>query len=490
MTERTERIRQNTAQPPVLSVSARLGRLQFHNSGKFRVLQFADVQDGPKVAKDTIRLIEAALTSSRPDVVIFSGNQIAGYNDAYAATYCQRRWATRRNAPIPRDPARREADLAHTRDLVRQTISQITAPLVKYGVPWAITFGNHDFQCGLSNAEIEAICCEFPGCLNVASASTTDACKTPAKARTQAQKAAEGDISADTSVDTGSQVENKTTGAQDASAAEPKACANCEHPQPQPVRDMAHQVVYPCEPGTLALPVASADEDHHTVMGLVLVDSGDYSINGGYGAPTACAMKFLSNMPQAFGEHVRSIVFQHTALPQFYELLEPAQSTAAHAVEGYRAFSGQYYVLDESAVEPGGFIGEGISCPDVDSGEFDLLHKTQGYFAVSVGHDHRNAIDGLVRGIRLIETPTCGFGSYGPVPAKRAARLLEFDIRHPFNPRSQLLEFGELVGKPSSKKAYAYGMTSASKSESEGVDLLHKPSWISRLLHRFAMRLR
>ena len=34
-----------------LSVSARLGRLQFHQSGKFRVLQFADIQDGPDVSK-------------------------------------------------------------------------------------------------------------------------------------------------------------------------------------------------------------------------------------------------------------------------------------------------------------------------------------------------------------------------------------------------------------------------------------------------------
>mgnify|MGYP000635873814 CR=1 FL=1 len=29
-----------------------------------------------------------------------------------------------------------------------------------------MTFGNHDFQCGLDNAEIESICREFPGCIN------------------------------------------------------------------------------------------------------------------------------------------------------------------------------------------------------------------------------------------------------------------------------------------------------------------------------------
>lgn len=68
------------------------------------------------------------------------------------------------------------------------------------------------------------------------------------------------------------------------------------------------------------------------------------------------------------------------------------------------------------------------------------------------------------------------------MPQKRAARLIEFDIRHPYEPRTQLLEYGELVGKPSSGKAYAYGMTSESKPESEGVDLLHRPTWWSKLL--------
>lgn len=81
-----------TDERPV-SVSARLGRLQFHESGKFRVLQFADIQDGPKVSSDTIRLIEASLDTTRPDIAIFTGNQIAGYDTAYADTFRKRRWS-------------------------------------------------------------------------------------------------------------------------------------------------------------------------------------------------------------------------------------------------------------------------------------------------------------------------------------------------------------------------------------------------------------
>lgn len=72
-----------------------LAALQFHQSGKFRVLQFADIQDGPKVSKDTISLIEASLDATRPDLVIFNGNQIAGYDSAYALTSRKRRWDAR-----------------------------------------------------------------------------------------------------------------------------------------------------------------------------------------------------------------------------------------------------------------------------------------------------------------------------------------------------------------------------------------------------------
>lgn len=414
-----------------LSVSARLGRLQFHHSGKFRVLQFADLQDGPKPAKDSLRLIEAALEAARPDLVVFTGNQIAGYDPAYEATYRKRRW----QSPMAGAPAAAvEADLERTRQTVRAQIARMVAPLIEAGVPWAVTYGNHDFQCGLDNAELDSIYREFEGCLN-------------------------GDASL-----CGSDL------------MEFEVC-----------KALPDQYVYACEPGTFALPVSDVDHKH-AVIGIVLVDSGDYARAGGYGSPSPRALEFLRKVPAKFGSQAKSIVFQHTALPQFYQLLKQVAPTAAHAIEGYRMFAGQYYALDEDKADPGSYAGEGISCPDHDSGEFAALEETGAYFAVAVGHDHRNAFSGTVDGIKLIETPTAGFNSYGPVPAKRAARLFEFDIRHPFAPRTQLLEFGELVGKPSSKKAYAYGMTAASKAESEGVDLLHRPSWWSRLLDRILQR--
>ena len=151
-----------------LSVSARLGRLQFHHSGKFRVLQLTDIQDGPKVSKDTVKLIEASLDATRPDIVIF-----AGYDPAYAQTTRKRRWSASAETACETSSSkssevseRFEAALERTRTSVRATIEQLVHPLVDRSIPWAVTFGNHDFQCGLGNAEIESICREFPGCLN------------------------------------------------------------------------------------------------------------------------------------------------------------------------------------------------------------------------------------------------------------------------------------------------------------------------------------
>ena len=180
------------------------------------------------------------------------------------------------------------------------------------------------------------------------------------------------------------------------------------------------------------------------------------------------------------------MVFQHFPIEQYYRLLKPVAATAARAIEGYRNFAGRHFVLNEDKTQPGSYLGEGVSCPDADSGEFAILDKA-GYFAISAGHDHRNAFIGSVpvgtdgdRQMMMVASPTSGFGSYGPVPAKRAARLFEFDIRHPYEPRTQLLEYDELVGKPSAGKAYAYGMTSESKPDSEGMDLLHRPTWWSK----------
>lgn len=415
------------AELPV-SISARLGRLQFHLSGKFRVLQCADVQDVPKVSSDTIRLLDSACDAVRPDLVVFTGNQIAGYEKVFSRTFKRRCWQS--SAKIS------AADKQNLFDQVRRGIARLVEPLEKRRIPWAVTYGNHDFQCGLSNEELDSICREFPCCMN-----------------------------------RGLKVTSSASGMQSTHCILPK------------------QLIFACEPGTFALPVMDENQEN-VIFSIVLLDSGDYAKSGGYGQPSKKSLDFIKNLPDSLPSHF--CVFQHFPIPQYYRLLRevPKESAAKErAIEGYRTFAVRFYAIDENRVLPDGYLGEGISCPDVDSGEFAVLAKV-GAFAVVAGHDHLNAFAGKEpeHNMLLIATTTCGFSSYGPDPTKRGVRLLEFDIRHPFEPRTQMLEFGNLVGKPSSKMVYTYGLTAESEHELPEVDLLRKPSLFTRLIRRWRKR--
>ena len=62
--------------------------LRFREDGSFRVLQMADIQDGPNVLPDTIRLIREAIRKADPDLVVFTGDQIRGYDPASSTLSC------------------------------------------------------------------------------------------------------------------------------------------------------------------------------------------------------------------------------------------------------------------------------------------------------------------------------------------------------------------------------------------------------------------
>lgn len=506
-----------------LSVSRRLGRLQFHLSGKFRVLQVADIQEGPIVSKDTIRLIAAACDEARPDVVIFTGNQIKGYDSAFSATFRRRRWGSAWERAVPgsapagadgveslwaRHDGRHDGRaIEQTKELVRRQAAQFLAPLIERGIPFAITYGNHDFQCGLSDAELDEIYREFPGCLNPQSDARAD--------------------SSDSLPDM--------------------------DPVPAPrSAQMARQSAYACEPGTFALPVWDVPDDdplHHgvrvsrgvyeeqrgrldgvrpgedaairasrvdrPVLALACVNSGDYDRAGGYGEPSARAMRWLRALPEELG--VKSLVFQHFAVPQTYGLLRRVPATSAGAIQGYGAWSHEAFVLDEQRVLAGSVLGEGISTAAQESGEWKILISPvpaigavtavadvadagpatradadpgsgpNGFIGVVSGHDHRNAFAGTLDGLLLAATPTSGFGSYGPPASKRAVRLIEFDARHPWHPRTKLLDFGTLVGGPSSRAVYTFASAHVPVNLQQARDVARRPRNLAGLAAAIAV---
>ena len=115
------------------------GMPRFAGDGTFRVMQVADVQESSQVRVETLELLSRALDRARPDLVVLTGDQIKGYN------------------PVM---------LLCGESAVAPTIRDFMRPVVERGIPFAVTYGNHDDQAGVSNARQDELYGALPGCLN------------------------------------------------------------------------------------------------------------------------------------------------------------------------------------------------------------------------------------------------------------------------------------------------------------------------------------
>lgn len=88
------------------------GELRFRDDGTFTVVQFNDTQDGHRTDTRTIALQEAVLDDVTTDFVVINGDVI----DGSPTTALQ----------------------------AKQAINNVVLPMEDRGIPWAITFGNHD----------------------------------------------------------------------------------------------------------------------------------------------------------------------------------------------------------------------------------------------------------------------------------------------------------------------------------------------------------
>lgn len=120
-------------------------QLKFKNS-RFKIMQVADTQEGKTVSPDTLALINAAIEKEKPDLVVYSGDQIWKYSS-----------------------------FKGNRDTVKDVLFALTEPAHSRGIPFTICFGNHDRQVGLSNEEQLEIYRSFP-CFVGDSAEGIDGC--------------------------------------------------------------------------------------------------------------------------------------------------------------------------------------------------------------------------------------------------------------------------------------------------------------------------
>ncbi|MFF2272460.1 metallophosphoesterase family protein [Agromyces sp. NPDC058136] len=97
---------------PAGSPRANGPKLRFHADGTFKVVQFNDTQDDELTDRRTVELIEKTLDQEQPDFVLINGDVITGG--------CETRLA------------------------VKQAINNVVWPMESRGIPWAVTYGNHD----------------------------------------------------------------------------------------------------------------------------------------------------------------------------------------------------------------------------------------------------------------------------------------------------------------------------------------------------------
>ena len=88
--------------------------LKFRADGTFRILQISDTQDTDQLHIGTAKLIEAALDKVKPDLVVYTGDNVAGY------------WLTMNKTKM------------------KAAIDAIVGPVSKRGIPFAVVPGNHD----------------------------------------------------------------------------------------------------------------------------------------------------------------------------------------------------------------------------------------------------------------------------------------------------------------------------------------------------------
>ncbi|SDW78372.1 metallophosphoesterase family protein [Paenibacillus sp. CF384] len=110
-------------------------KLRFRANGTFSILQFTDmhIQDGSKKDVQTLALIDQMIADQKPDLIVLTGDVIASY------------------------------DIADQEGAFRLAI----AGVVKSGIPFAVVYGNHDSEKGITRQRLNQILREHDNNLSV-----------------------------------------------------------------------------------------------------------------------------------------------------------------------------------------------------------------------------------------------------------------------------------------------------------------------------------
>lgn len=123
--------------------------VKFNSSGKLIIMQVSDTQDMKYVRKAMTKMLDNAYDLLKPDLVLFTGDNILG-NHLLDARFGSRQIASGKAA---------------TMQIMKESIHHICAPLEKRKIPFAMIYGNHDDMNAVSKDEQADIYRSYSMCL-------------------------------------------------------------------------------------------------------------------------------------------------------------------------------------------------------------------------------------------------------------------------------------------------------------------------------------
>lgn len=102
--------------------------VKMNKNGKLVIMQVSDPQDMKYVRKAMVKMLDKAYDKVKPDLVLFTGDNILG-NHLLDARIGSRQIAEGKQATL---------------EIMKASINHICAPLEKRNIPFAMIYGNHD----------------------------------------------------------------------------------------------------------------------------------------------------------------------------------------------------------------------------------------------------------------------------------------------------------------------------------------------------------
>lgn len=195
------------------------------------------------------------------------------------------------------------------------------------------------------------------------------------------------------------------------------------------------------------------------IFNLWLMDSNPYYENG-YGFVQPDQQEWYINTSNKLkkangGTPLPSLLFQHIAVPEVYQLADSSDSPKSGYVHGNTAMFRDKYWKASSKVIQGSFQ-EGPCPADVQHDQFNTWKQQGDVIGAFFGHDHPNDYLGVVDGIYLGAVPAAGYYSYGWNHGARTVTLHENDLK---NFDTEILRADDILGykvKPAYKDKHGY----------------------------------